>query len=129
MFGRDRHLKTDEPWRGGVYLTTAKTSLEADIIESKLTGAGIPSLKRYEGAANFIEITMGFNSAFPIEIYVPEEKLEEAREVIVPVPIDDDFEDFEGDFEEKEAGFADAESENAGEEAGFADAEAENADA
>ncbi len=102
MFGRGRHHKTDEPWRGGVYLTTVQTSFEADIMESKLKAEGIPSIKRYIGASNFIEVTMGFNSAFPIEIYVPEEKLEEAREVIIPIPIDDDFEAVEnGDFEKE----------------------------
>lgn len=88
MIGRK---KKEAPWRGGVYLTTVSTSFEADLLESKLRACDIPVLKRYEGASNFLEITLGFNSAYPIELYVPEEALEEAREVIRPVPIEDDF--------------------------------------
>lgn len=77
-------------WRGGVYLCTTKDSFEADIFESKLRSEGIPCVKKYKGASNFIEIAMGSNTAFPIEIYVPEENLEDARNIIVPVPLDDD---------------------------------------
>lgn len=80
-----------EPWRGGVYLTTASNSFEADIFVSKLEAEGIPAMKRYMGASNFIEIAMGMSSAYPVEIYVPERTLEEAREVIQPVPIEDDY--------------------------------------
>ncbi len=90
MFGRS---KKEKPWRDGVWLTTASSSLEADILESKLRAEGIPVMRRYEGAANYIEITMGFNSAYPIELYVPEQALETARELIQPVPIEDDFEE------------------------------------
>lgn len=90
MFGR---RKKEEPWRGGVWLTTVSTSFEADLLESKLRAEGIPVLKRYEGASNFLEISMGFNSAYPIELYVPEQALEKARELIEPVPIEDDFEE------------------------------------
>lgn len=80
-----------EPWRDGVYLTTARSSIEADILESKLASVGIPCLKRYEGASNFLEIAMGANNVFPIEILVPEQYLEEASEIIKPVAIEDDF--------------------------------------
>ena len=90
MFGR---RKMDEPWRGGVWLTTVSTSFEADLMESKLRAEGILVLKKYEGASNFLEISMGFNSAYPIELYVPEQALERARELIEPVPIEDDFEE------------------------------------
>ena len=37
----------DEPWRGGVWLTTVSTSFEADLMESKLRAEGIPVLKKY----------------------------------------------------------------------------------
>ena len=46
--------KKDAPWRNGVYLTTAKTSFEADIIASKLEAEGIPCVKNYRGASNFM---------------------------------------------------------------------------
>ena len=71
-----------EPWRGGVYLTTASNSFEADIFVSKLEAEGIPAMKRYMGASNFIEIAMGMTSAYPVEIYVPESTLEEAQEYL-----------------------------------------------
>ncbi len=103
-----------EPWRGGVYLTTASSSFEADIFISKLEAEGIPAMKRYVGASNFIEISMGMSSAYPVEIYVPESALEEAGEVIKPVPIDDDFmeagtSDMEDGSEQMEAGTDDSE--------------------
>lgn len=41
----------------------------------------------------------GQQNVFPIEIYVPENALEAAKEAIVSVPIDDDFEEAEEDTE------------------------------
>jgi len=78
-----------EKWRGGVFLCSTKNSFEADILESKLRGEGIPCVKKYRGASNFLEITMGFNSMFPIDIYVPEETLQDARNIIIAVPLED----------------------------------------
>ncbi len=80
-------------WREGTYLCTVSNSLEADILTSKLESEGIPSIKKYKGASNFMEITMGGNTTQEIELYVREETLERAREVIVPIPIEDDFEE------------------------------------
>lgn len=91
-----------ETWRGGVYLTTAVSSFEADIFVSKLEAEGIPSVKRYVGASNIIEITMGMNSVHPVDLYVPESALEEAREIIRPVPIGDDFEEAEDAWSEED---------------------------
>ncbi|MDF3002198.1 MAG: hypothetical protein K0Q48_2317 [Bacillota bacterium] len=82
--------KDQNVWRDGVYLCTAKNSFEADILESKLRSEGIPSIKKFKGASNFLEIFMGSNSAFPIELYVPEETLEDAKNVIIAVPLDGD---------------------------------------
>jgi len=79
----------EKEWRGGVYLCTAKSSFEADILESKLRSENIPCIKRYKGASNFLEIAMGSNVAYPIEIYVPEALLEDAQNVIVAVPLDE----------------------------------------
>ena len=90
-------------WRGGVYLCTTKSSFEADILESKLRSENIPCVKKYKGASNFLEIAMGSNSAFPIELYVPEPLLEDAKNVIVAVPLEEcedgyfDGEDFDGE--------------------------------
>jgi hypothetical protein len=79
--------KEQKEWRSGVYLCTAKDSFEADLLESKLRSEGIPSIKKFKGASNFLEIFMGSSSAFPIDIYVPEETLEDAKNIIVAVPI------------------------------------------
>jgi len=82
--------KDQREWRDGVYLCTAKDSFEADILESKLRSEGISSIKKFKGASNFLEIFMGSNSAYPIDIYVPEETLEDAKNIIVAVPLEDD---------------------------------------
>lgn len=86
---------TSKPWRGGVFLCRTENSLQADILESKLRSEGIPCVKKYLGGSNVIEVLMGRNDAFPIDLYVPEEFLEDAKNVIVPVELDEDFEDFE----------------------------------
>lgn len=108
FFGRNKN-KEHEPWRDGVYLTTVQTTFEADIIESKLSGEGIPCIRRYEGGGNYLEIVFGQQNVFPIEIYVPGEAIERAKEAIVSVPIDDDFE---------EAGESEADAETTEEAAG-----------
>jgi hypothetical protein len=79
--------KNKKDWRNGVYLTTARNSLEADILESKLRSEGIPVIRRYKGASNAMEIIMGSNTAYPIELYVPGQTLEDAKNIIVPIPI------------------------------------------
>lgn len=79
-----------EYYRSGVYLCTADTSLEADILESKLFSEGVPVIRKYIGASNFLEIAMGQSLTYPIELYVPEEMLEDALNIIVPVPLEDD---------------------------------------
>ena len=94
FLGNDDNSKE---WRGGVYLCTAKSSFEADIFESKLRGENIPCIRKYKGAGNMLEIIMGQSITYPIDIYVPEEKLEDARNVVIAVSLDDcepvDFED------------------------------------
>lgn len=79
-----------DAWRCGVFLCTTKDSMEAEILESKLRSEGIPSIKRYRGASNFMEIAMGQNIAFPIDLYVPESTLEDARNIILPFPLEED---------------------------------------
>lgn len=86
---------TSKEWRGGVFLCRTDNSFQADLLESKLRSEGIPCMKKYLGGSNAIEILMGRNDAFPIDLYVPAVCLADAQNVIVPVAIDDDFEDFE----------------------------------
>jgi hypothetical protein len=83
-----------EAWRDGVYLCTATDNVEADILESKLRGEGIPCERRWKGAGNFLEIFMGTNSICPIELYVPAESLADAQNIIIPFPLTgDEYED------------------------------------
>ena len=76
-------------------MCTADSSFQADLLESKLRSEGIPCVKKYQAASNFIEIAMGNNNAYPIDLYVPEQALEDAKNIIVPVPLEDDFDGFE----------------------------------
>lgn len=86
MFGKK---EKKHAWRDGVYLCTAADSLQADILESKLRGEGIPCIRKYEGAGNYVEIFTGINTVSGIDLYVPAEQLEDAKNVIVPVDLDD----------------------------------------
>ena len=52
-------VKEKTEWRNGVYLTTCESSLQADILESKLRAEGIPCQKKYKGTSNAMEIIMG----------------------------------------------------------------------
>ncbi|MDD7409259.1 MAG: DUF2007 domain-containing protein [Anaerovoracaceae bacterium] len=104
MFGFSRKNKDEagrqKVWRDGVFLTSAKDSFEADIFISKLAGEGIPAEKRYQGNSNMLEIYMGMSTISPVDIYVPADALEEAKEIIKPVPIEDDFVEAEEDENE-----------------------------
>ena len=91
--------EVEKEWRGGMYLTTVKSSFEADLLESKLRSEDIPCVKRYRGASNALEILMGTNVMHPIDLYVPKETLEDAMNIIVAIPILDD--DLEGEWEEE----------------------------
>lgn len=84
-------LKENEKkeWRDGVFLCTASNSFEADIFESKLRSEGIPCIRKFKGASNAMEIFMGQSVVYPIDLYVPEEALEDARNIIVPFPLED----------------------------------------
>ncbi len=88
-----RENEIEPEWRGGVYLTTAKDSIEAEILESKLRGEDIPCMKKYRGASNAVEIIMGSNSAYPIDLYVPAEALEDAKNIIVAFPLEEEAPD------------------------------------
>lgn len=79
----------DKEWRDGVYLCTVYDTIEADILESKLLSENIPCIRNYEGAGNYAEIVLGRNFATGIEIYVPSDALEDAKNIIVPVDLED----------------------------------------
>ena len=95
-------VKEKTEWRNGVYLTTCEPSLQADILESKLRAEGIPCQKKYKGTSNAMEIIMGSSVGGAIELYVPEETLEDAKNIIVAIPILDDGFDGEGTISDEE---------------------------
>ena len=76
-------------WRDGVYLCTVTDSFQADLLESKLRAEGIPSERKYVGSSSYLEIVFGNNVAGEIELYVPEQCLEDAKNIIVPVDLDE----------------------------------------
>ena len=86
----------EKEWRGGVLLCTASNSLEADIFESKLKSEGIPCIRKYK-SVSFLEAALGASTTFPLELYVPENALEDARNIILAVPLEEcepiEFED------------------------------------
>lgn len=82
-------IKENKEWRDGVYLCTANGSFEADLFESKLRGEGIPCIRKFRGASNAMEIFMGQSVVYPIDIYVPEETLEDAKNIIIAFPLDE----------------------------------------
>ena len=49
-----KKTKPAEEWRDGVFLCTVHDSFQADIIESKLASEGIPCIRKYEGAGNYM---------------------------------------------------------------------------
>jgi hypothetical protein len=79
----------DYRWRDGAYLCTVNNSFQADILESKLRSEDIPTQRKYVGASGYLEIVFGNNLVGDIEIYVPAECLEDAKNIIVPVDLDD----------------------------------------
>lgn len=88
-------------WRGGAYLCTVNDSFQADLLESKLRSEGIPYQRKYVGSSGYLEIVFGNNTVGEIELYVPEDCLEDARNVIVPVDLDDCEEELEAPEEER----------------------------
>lgn len=80
LFGTDRPAppQTDNV----VLLTTVHSSEERAVIESVLRSASIPYLARERGTGEVIRIVMGSNSTTGCDIYVDEEKYEEALALI-----------------------------------------------
>ncbi|WP_312815050.1 putative signal transducing protein [Sedimentibacter sp.] len=58
--------------------------IEAEIIIAKLKSYGIPVLKKSKGTGEIMEIYTGVN-LYGIDIYVPSDMLELAKELLKPV--------------------------------------------
>lgn len=63
------------------FLLSAADSIEAGMIEQLLNANGIPVLKKYKGMGGFLKIYMG-DSIYGVDLYVPAELLDKAREII-----------------------------------------------
>lgn len=66
-----------------VYLQSTYDDFEADIIAGLLKSNDIPTLRKYPGHSGYAKIYLGF--AFGVELYVPKEQLEEAKNLIIQV--------------------------------------------
>ena len=58
-------------------------TMEAEIITAKLKSYGIPVLKKSKGTGEIMEIYTGVN-LYGTDVYVPEEMIELARELLKP---------------------------------------------
>ncbi len=65
---------------GFVYLTTINGGPEIDIIKGLLESNGIKVYLEYEAVGNIIGLTM--NGMGTVDIYVPQEKKEEAEKLL-----------------------------------------------
>jgi len=64
-------------------LVSNLNTIEAEIIISKLKSYGIPVLKKTKGTGELMEIYTGANM-FGIDIYVPSDMVELAKELLKP---------------------------------------------
>jgi len=63
------------------FLTTADSVISADMIEAMLRDNDIPVLKKHRGAGLHLKIVFG-STNFGIDMYVPSDLLEKAKELI-----------------------------------------------
>ena len=69
-------------------LTTVQKTYEADNIAALLSMEDIPILKKHRGTGGYLDIYMG-TSMYGIDIYVPSECLDKAKEILDAPPIFD----------------------------------------
>ena len=81
MLKNKSNRKKSNPFKNAALLLTANDTTEADIIESKLNAFGIPSIRRHRGTGAYLTIIFG-KSNFGVDIYVPEDRLNEAKDII-----------------------------------------------
>lgn len=65
--------------------------IEAEIIIAKLKSYGIPVLKKSKGTGEIMEIYTGVN-LYGIDIYVPSDMVDLAKELLKPVNEENDLE-------------------------------------
>lgn len=72
-------------------LSSNLNNMEAQIIIAKLKSYGIPVLKKSKGSGELMEIYTGVN-LYGIDIYVPSDMIELAKELLKPLTEEDDLE-------------------------------------
>jgi hypothetical protein len=71
-------VKPKEEW---IFIKQAANEIEANIIESIFDSEGIPVIKKYREAGEYLKIYMGMTN-FGVDIYVPT-KLKEVAETLL----------------------------------------------
>ena len=84
FFGLD-HAVLDE--EGLSLLTTAYDDVLVEIYTDLLTDAGIPFLKKDRGGGTAMRIITGANR-YGTDLYVPTERLEEAKQLLESTPVE-----------------------------------------
>ncbi len=92
------------------FLITAANDNEAGVIESLMNGYGILVRRKYRGAGGYLRLYMGM-TVMGIDLFVPANQLEKARELLNALP-QPDFESDNG--EQAEYGDPDPEMAAAG---------------
>lgn len=78
FFGLDNPSLSDE---GVSLLTTLYDTVAAELVGALLTEEGIPFLRKDRGTGGMMRILAG-TTLSPIDIYVPDTRLDEARELL-----------------------------------------------
>lgn len=97
FFGLDHPVLNEE---GLSLLTTVFDDVLVEIYQDLLTDAGIPFLKKDRGGGTAVRIITGANRC-GTDIYVPTERLQEARDLLESTPIETVDEE-NGDGQESE---------------------------
>ena len=65
-----------------IKIYTTFDSFDADQVISTLAYYGIPSVKRVKGSGQYIGILMGHMTTHEIDVYVPDEAVDRAGEIL-----------------------------------------------
>lgn len=76
-----KNNKAVEPPEGQSLLVTVDDTVEADILESKLKASGIEVVRNYRESGAYLTLVLG-KSSFGVDMFVPTERLEEAKEIL-----------------------------------------------
>ncbi len=81
-----------EPVAPAFLTTVTGTQMDYELAISLLTSFGIPTLRDFPANAGLAKIVLGF-AGTGMDVYVPENMLEFAREIMKPVDLDEEVEE------------------------------------